>query len=247
MGHFCIRLAGIPIGVACQFPYTETFCRKYICNEIPQVDVKVEPEDILSESERNKVNDSGPGQGKGLSECYCELSALLRKICEVLVPFDILLLHGSAIAVDGNGYLFTARSGTGKSTHAALWRKELISSGHDVFMINDDKPFIKVSADEILICGTPWSGKHHLDTDSMVPLCAIGKIEKSGTNMTVPLPKNEYWTTMIKQSYIPEKQELAEHVLSMIQKIIEKAPCFRILCNMEPEAAHISWQAMRKE
>ena len=246
MVHFCIRLAGIPIGVACQFPYTETFCRDYICDEFPQVDVTVEPEDILSERERNAVNNSDPGQ-VGLSQYYCELSALLRKICEALVPFDILLLHGSAIAVDNNGYLFTAKSGAGKSTHAALWRKELISSGHDVFMINDDKPFIKVSGDEILICGTPWSGKHHLDTDSMVPLYAIGKIEKSGINMTLSLPKNEYWTTMIKQSYIPEKPELAEHVLSMIQIIIEKTPCFRILCNMEPEAAHISWQAMRKE
>ena len=247
MVHFCIRLAGIPIGVTCQFPYTEIYCRDYICDETAQVEVTVESEDILLERERDTVHDNGSGQYTDRSACLYELSALLRKISEALVSFNILLLHGSAIAVDGYGYLFTARSGAGKSTHAALWRQELMRSGHDVYMINDDKPFIKVTRNEILVCGTPWSGKHCLDTNRMVPLHAIGKIEKSITNLTTLLPKGEYWTTMIKQSYIPERPELAERVLSMLQIIIEKTPCCRISCNMEPAAAQISWEMMSKK
>ena len=39
------------------------------------------------------------------------------------VIYDTILFHGSVIAVDGEGYLFTAKSGTGKSTHARLWRE----------------------------------------------------------------------------------------------------------------------------
>jgi serine kinase of HPr protein (carbohydrate metabolism regulator) len=56
--------------------------------------------------------------------------------------YDTFLFHGSAIAVDGVGYLFTAKSGTGKSTHARLWRELL---GARAVMVNDDKPLLRVT------------------------------------------------------------------------------------------------------
>lgn len=53
-----------------------------------------------------------------------------RKIAEKLVQYDVMLFHGSAVAVDGIGYLFTAKSGTGKSTHTRLWREYFGDRGH---------------------------------------------------------------------------------------------------------------------
>lgn len=59
---------------------------------------------------------------------------------EAILDYDGILLHSSAISVDNEAYLFTANSGTGKSTHCALWMKYFRDRA---VMINDDKPVIK--------------------------------------------------------------------------------------------------------
>lgn len=65
-------------------------------------------------------------------------------------------MHGAVVAWKDQGYLFTAPSGTGKSTHLALWKKYL---GDQAEVINGDKPFLKVMEDEVWVYGTPWAGK----------------------------------------------------------------------------------------
>lgn len=71
---------------------------------------------------------------------YLETLAVYRKIVTRLVFSDILLIHGSAIAVDGKAYLFTAPSGTGKSTHTRMCREYFKDRA---VMVNDDKPLNK--------------------------------------------------------------------------------------------------------
>ena len=66
--------------------------------------------------------------------------------------------------------LFTAKSGTGKSTHTRYW---LEAFGNRAAIINDDKPFIRLDTPAPMICGAPWSGKHGLDTNLSVPLAGI--------------------------------------------------------------------------
>ena len=104
------------------------------------------------------------------SDSYLEELAVYRKIAEKMPEYDTFLFHGSVVAVDGVGYLFTAKSGTGKSTHTRLWRELL---GSRAVMVNDDKPLICVSNDEITVFGTPYNGKHRLGSNIAVPLKAI--------------------------------------------------------------------------
>lgn len=178
------------------------------------------------------------------TDAYLETLALYRKICDGLINFDVLLFHGSVIDVDGKGYLFAARSGTGKSTHAALWRKVLPPQGHSVRMINDDKPLLRFTKEGILACGTPWNGKHQLDTNDMVPLSAIGQIVRSPENKVQKLAEEAFWPMALRQCYMPDKPESAERVLELLQRLHDEVPCCQIFCNMEPEAALVSWQGM---
>ena len=67
-----------------------------------------------------------------------------------------MLLHSSAVVVDGYAYLFSADSGTGKSTHTGLWKQHF---GDRAYIINDDKPAIRKVDGEWYVFGTPWSGK----------------------------------------------------------------------------------------
>ena len=74
------------------------------------------------------------------SDIYLETMAVYRKIEDKLLDYDTILFHGSAVAVDGVGYLFTAKSGTGKSTHTRLWREMLseivLAASHFIFSAN---------------------------------------------------------------------------------------------------------------
>lgn len=87
-----------------------------------------------------------------------------------LLKFRGILLHSSCVVVDGVAYAFSADSGTGKSTHTALWLKHF---GNRAYMLNDDKPAIRLVGDRVYACGTPWSGKYDYSTPGMVPLRAF--------------------------------------------------------------------------
>lgn len=68
-----------------------------------------------------------------------------------LLKFRGILLHSSCVVVDGAAYAFSADSGTGKSTHTALWLKHF---GNRAYMLNDDKPAIRLVGDRVYACGT---------------------------------------------------------------------------------------------
>ena len=97
-----------------------------------------------------------------------------------LLKFRGILLHSSCVVVDGAAYAFSADSGTGKSTHTALWLKHF---GNRAYMLNDDKPAIRLVGDRVYACGTPWSGKYDYSTPGMVPLAGICFLERAEENL----------------------------------------------------------------
>ena len=76
------------------------------------------------------------------TRAYVEWIAIYRRLSDYVLQKDVLLFHSSALALDGQVYLFAAPSGTGKSTHARLWRETF---GDRVVMVNDDKPLLKIA------------------------------------------------------------------------------------------------------
>ena len=100
-----------------------------------------------------------------------------------MISYDTILFHGSVIAVDGIGYLFTAKSGTGKSTHTRLWREYF---GDRAAMVNDDKPLLKITDSSVIAYGTPYNGKHRLGTNISVPLKAICILTRAADNHIEP-------------------------------------------------------------
>ncbi len=109
-----------------------------------------------SERERHGRSMTGVSRGSSysFSDPYLETLAVYRRIAEKMPDFDTILFHGSCVAVDGVGYLFAAKSGTGKSTHTRLWRQVF---GDRAVMINDDKPMIRAGSEGEgpVIFGTP--------------------------------------------------------------------------------------------
>ena len=126
-----------------------------------------------------------------LASVTLEFCAIQRQIASCLSGQGILLFHGSAICVDGRTYIFTASNGVGKSTHTRLWRE--ILTEHNVVMVNDDKPFLKVEEGHVTAYGSPWMGKERLGCNMSATVEAICSISQgTETRKTVrPLPQGQ--------------------------------------------------------
>ena len=135
------------------------------------------------------------------SKPYLETLTVYRKIATAFLERSVLLMHGSVVAVDGEAYMFTALSGTGKSTHVRLWRKLF---GDRAVMVNDDKPLVRIGGERAIVYGTPWDGKHHLSNNIAVPLKAIVVLRRGLENEIHPLTVQEAFPTLLQQSFRTE-------------------------------------------
>lgn len=203
--------------------------------------VQITQTDINNERARSSDENTG-SRSRTQSDKYIEELAVYRKIAEEMPFHDVVLMHGSCVAVDGEGYLFTAKSGTGKSTHTRLWREMF---GDRAVMINDDKPLIRVTNVCALIYGTPWSGKHHLDSNCSVPLKAVCVLERAAQNVIHRISAAEAYPTLLQQIYRPSNAAAMRQTVRIIDRLSDKVAFWRLGCNMDPEAAQIAYDAMK--
>ena len=240
--NFIIKIADIPIAVSTIYSETEKLCDSYRTEEQAIFSVIISEEDI--ELERRKSRQEALLEGVPVIQWkdeYLETLAVYRKIATGLLEYDRLLFHGSAIAVDGEGYLFTAKSGTGKSTHTRLWR-ELF--GDRAVMVNDDKPILKITKDGVFVCGTPWDGKHHLSSNIIVPLKAVCILNRDVENHIEAISVQEAYPILLQQSFRPPEAEKMMKTMDLVRQLAEKVKLYSLGCNMEPEAARVSYEGM---
>lgn len=242
--QFNIFLAGKVIGIHSLYPMIKRMCQDYLTEATPDYEVFISQEDICYE--RQKPDREAQVEGNKpveYSDACLETLAVYRKIVEELLQDDILLFHGSVVAVDGEGYLFTAKSGTGKSTHTRLWKEHF---GDRAVMINDDKPLLKITDQVVTVYGTPWDGKHHLSTNTFVPLKAICILERSEANRIAPVTAKEVFPMLCQQCYRRHSSDAMVKTLSMIDRLSHSVALYRLGCNMEQEAANIAYEGMNR-
>ena len=243
MVNFKVKLAGKVISVSANYDTTLKFCADYLTDEDEDISVSVSEGDVLAEkikSDRERELEGLPAWEPPLP--YLETLALYRKIAEGLVSFGIILFHGSAIAVDGEVYLFTAKSGTGKSTHTRLWREVF---GDRCVMINDDKPLISVNDGCVTVYGTPWNGKHRLGTNASAPLRAICILERGEKNVIREEPAFSTFPEILSQTYRFSDVSGMTKTLGLLDKMLKIIKVYRLRCNMDREAAEVSYNGMK--
>lgn len=242
--EFRIRLAEKVIGITSLYPAIYDMCRDYLTEAAADFEIAVTPEDIRYEREKSAREDVRRGRkAESFSEPYLETLAVYRKIAERLPEDGIVLFHGSCLSVDGVGYLFTARSGAGKSTHARLWRQLL---GERAVMVNDDKPLLKISENRVLAFGTPWDGKHRLSRNMSVPLKAICSLSQSPENHLVRVESAALLPMLLQQVYRPRDREAMAKTLLLIDRLAAAVELYQLGCNMELEAARLSYEGMKR-
>lgn len=243
MNAFKIRLADKVIAVSALHGYIADYCRGYISDDTPDFTVQITQSDIDFERAKSAAEDRKEGIPiRNFSDEYLETLAVYRKIADKMLESDTILFHGSVIAVDGIGYLFTAKSGTGKSTHTRLWRDLF---GERAIMVNDDKPLIKVSESGIIVYGTPWDGKHRLSTNISVPLKAVCVLERSEENRIEKVTADSVYNMLVQQVYRPQNPQKLLKTLQLIDVLSENAGLYRLGCNMDISAAELAYNVMK--
>ncbi len=237
------KIAEKMIEITSLYPDIHEYCKDYAADVIPDFSVKITPKDIAYEREKTAKEYAYEGKrAPNYSEGVLEETAVYRKIAEQMPLYDTFVFHGSVIAVDGAGYLFTAKSGTGKSTHTRLWREYF---GDKAVMINDDKPLLKIADIGVIAYGTPYNGKHRLGCNKSVPLKAICVLERSEENHIERVTKSQVYTMLLQQVYRPQDPVQMAKTLKLVDKLAERVELYRLGCNMELEAAKVAYNGMK--
>lgn len=238
-----VKIADKVIAVSALHGYIADYCKDYISDDTPDFTVQITQSDIDCEREKSRREDIKEGIPiRNFSDEYLETLAVYRKIAEKMIDYDTILFHGSVIAIDGIGYLFTAKSGTGKSTHTRLWRDLF---GERAIMVNDDKPLIKVSESGIIVYGTPWDGKHRLSTNISVPLKSVCVLERSEENRIEKVTADSVYNMLVQQVYRPQNPQKLLKTLQLIDILSENAGLYRLGCNMDISAAELAYNVMK--
>lgn len=174
------------------------------------------------------------------SDAQLENTAIYRKIADNLIRYNAFVFHGSAVAVDNSAYLFTAPSGTGKTTHSRLWLENIEGS----FIVNGDKPIIRLIDGKPFACGTPWAGKENYGKNVCVPLKAICLLGRGERNTIEKISLSDAVSFLIGQTYRPKNTADYIATIKLIEKIGKSVGLYKLYCNMEKEAALISFGGM---
>ena len=158
-----------------------------------------------------------------------------------LVSFGGLVLHACAVVYDGRAYLFSAPSGTGKSTHASLWCDRLAGC----YILNDDKPAIRIVDGQAYAYGTPWAGKHRKNRNARVPLGGICFLRRGEEDQIQPATSAQALLELyLHTAHTAFSQAEMEALLVTLETLIRTVPIYRLQCTPTPHAAEVSIDRM---
>lgn len=223
------RIAGLTVAMD-SFGMTQKRAIPYLCNSEKN-------EDITIESNRKAVMNKYPE----ITEDMAEYLSTGSNFYFQLLKYNGFMLHSSAVVVDGKAYLFTANSGTGKSTHTKLWLQQF---GDRAYILNDDKPALRMIEGKWYAFGTPWSGKDDLSVNTCVEVAGIAVLERGEKNEIEPYKGKYAIFDIFRQVTRPRTYVWRETLMTLLVKLITDVPVWKLKCNIEIEAAHIAYNAM---
>lgn len=242
MECFTIEIAGLAARVQPIFSSTREYCRRYLTESQPALFIEVTEADLAYEQEMAEREAVEEGlRIRKFTGPFLERATIQRKIATELLNRDTVLFHGSTVGLDSAAYLFTAPCGTGKSTHTGFWR-ELF--GNRAVMVNDDKAFLRITPSGVVAFGSPWSGKHGLDTNISLPLKGICFLQRGKENQIHRVDSADRFEELLHQSLIPEDARGEAKAVALVNALSQLVPLWEMKCTKDLDAALASYRAM---
>lgn len=229
-----IEIANLTVEIKNKFNFLEDMCKNYLSQNAPDFCVEVSESEI--EKERS-LSDYPFEDG------YLESLCAYRQIAENLPDYDALLIHGAAIEVNGEAFIFLAKSGVGKSTHIKLWRKLL---GEKVKIVNGDKPIVRFIDGVPYACGTAWCGKEKWERNVKVPIKALCFVSRGEVDEILKITSDKAVTKLLRQTFIPKDSLRAEKALTLLDRLLQTTKQYHLYCTPNISAAEVSFNKMSK-
>ncbi len=242
MEAFTMEIAGLATSVQPLFISTREYCRGYLTERPPEFLVETTREDLAYEQKMLDIEAEEEGlKRRKFTDPFLERASIQRKVARELLNRDTVLLHGSTVGVDGEAYLFTAPCGTGKSTHARFWRETF---GERAVTVNDDKAFLRITDSGVFAYGSPWSGKHGLDSNVCLPLKGICFLQRGPENRIRRSKPEDQLKELLHQTMIPEQMQAK--AAALVEALSRQVKLWEMECTKDISAAQVSYSAMSK-
>ncbi|MBE5921193.1 MAG: hypothetical protein E7269_00320 [Lachnospiraceae bacterium] len=233
------EIAGKKVAMLLNYNHTWRQARGYVTNAewpLDEADITVEVP--------QRVIDARHHEHPELTMEHWEYMLSGYEFYRQLLKFDGFMLHSSCVVLDNTAYVFSADSGTGKSTHTELWLEYF---GERAYILNDDKPAILVQDGKIYACGTPWSGKSDQNVNRVVPLGGIVLLERAQQNVIVPVHPMMAVQKFMKQTIMNLNEEEMDKHLTLLDYVLTRVPIYRLGCNISHEAVEVAHGALTGE
>lgn len=234
---FTIKIADINVFIDNKYDYAKKLCKDYIIEDVTEPDlmISVTDEEIRIEKENAEIE---------ASDGYAEAVCIYRNICKQLpTRFNAYLFHSAVIEYEGKGYAFSAKSGTGKSTHIRLWRKHF---GENVHVVNGDKPIMRFVGDKLFAYGTPWCGKEGYQNNTSAAIKGICFIERAQSNSIKRITAEEAIGRIFHQILTPDDLASVDALFPLLDRTLTQIPCYLLKCNISEEAAEVAYRGMNE-
>ena len=238
---FTIRLAKKNIGIHSVNSRIYKSCKDYLTDEQakPDIEIRINEEMLIREAERIKGND-----GEDLTLRDVEDLLIHRFIAEALLEYNTILMHGAVVSAGERAYLFTAKSGTGKTTHVQKWLEKVESA----FIVNGDKPLIILDENGAFACGTPWCGKEHYGRNTIVPLNSIILMERCDHNHIEEIPFKSAFPLLLQQTYQPADADKMRKTLALMMKLKDSVHIYRFYFdNFQDNCFQVAFDGLTKK
>ena len=147
-----------------------------------------------------------------------------------------LMLHSSVVECGGKAYVFQGKSGTGKSTHSALWLRCVEGAA----LLNDDNPIARIEDGQVFLYGSPWSGKTPCYRNRRVAAGAFVRLAQAPQNHIRRLGPAEAFASLLPScSVMKWDKALYDAVCETVGEAVQKVPSYALQCLPDEGAARL--------
>lgn len=237
MNRYRIKIANIVFEIETVHTLSMALSRQYFTDEAPNIFICSTPDEVEQEK-RKYISENGL---HSLWDGNAERIVVLRKIAEEISEYNAFVMHGAVIGLNNQAYIFSGRSGVGKTTHIRKWLKNIPNS----VVINGDKPFIYKDDKEFMACGSPWSGKENMNTNVAMPIKAITFLERAEENYIQRILFSEAFPLLYQQVYRSMDGNKIKKTLMLLKDMSDTVSFYKFrINNFKDDCFNVAYNAL---
>ena len=170
------------------------------------------------------------------------LCSMLRIVfAQAILPHGGLSMHSSVVVNEGQAFMFMGKSGTGKSTHSRLWLTHIEGS----WLLNDDNPIVRVTGGDVVVYGSPWSGKTQCYRNESAPVVGIVRLKQAPRNRFRVCEDIAAFSAVLPGcSVLRQDMRLHEAMCETLAELTELTLVGELECLPDREAAEVCRRGM---